>query len=80
MSVTLPQTVAAQPQRRLSCRLCWAPIGQCCTVSGPPGDHLARYMEAQEAGLISRDDLAAVITEPIVIAPHVVIGERRRVR
>jgi hypothetical protein len=61
--------------RQLRCRLCWAPIGRECTVSGPFGDHLARYQQAEAAGLISRADLAVVVAGLVVLAPHVVIPE-----
>jgi len=46
---------------------------------GPTGDHLARYLRAEQRGAITRDSLKEVIAGLDVIAPHVVIqppGER----
>ncbi len=75
---TIPQATmptAHPPQRRIICDLCWAPAGRCCTVSGPPGDHVARLITAVRLGLLSRAELAAVVGGLAVIAEHVVIVE-----
>jgi len=63
------------PQRRIRCDQCWAPANRPCTVSGPPGDHLARYITAVRLGLIQRGQLAAIVAELTVIAGHVMISE-----
>ena len=61
--------------RRANCPQCWQRPGRPCTVSGPPGDHLARYQRAERRGLITRDELAATVAALDVIAPHVIIRE-----
>jgi hypothetical protein len=59
--------------RQANCPQCWQRPGPPCTVSGPPGDHLARYQRAERRGLIGREDLAAVVARLEVIAAHVII-------
>jgi hypothetical protein len=61
--------------RRANCPQCWRRPGRSCTVSAPPGDHLARYQRAERRGLISREDLAAVVAGLEVIAAHLIIRE-----
>ncbi len=46
---------------------------------GPSGDHLARYLRAEQSGAITRESLKEVIAGLDVIAPQVLIqppGER----
>jgi len=59
--------------RSRSCAQCWAQPGDPCTVSGPAGDHLRRYLSAEDAGLISRADMNAVISSLPVVADHVYV-------
>ena len=61
--------------RLANCPQCWRRPGVPCTVSGPPGDHLARWQRAERRGLISREDLAAVVAGLEVIAAHLIIRE-----
>jgi hypothetical protein len=68
---------ATPPQRRISCALCWQSEGRPCTVSGPPGDHLIRYVNAVKLGLLSKAELAAAIGGVEVLADHVILLERR---
>ena len=78
MTATVPITLPpASAARRLPCDLCWALPGKPCTISGPPGDHLARIITAVKLGLLSRVELAEVVGGLAVIADHVVILERR---
>lgn len=49
---------------------CGARISQPCT---PRGDHLARYLNAEQAGAISRSQLTSVIATLAVLAPHVIV-------
>ena len=42
---TLPEL--AEAARRANCPQCWQRPGGPCTVSGIPGDHLARYQRAE---------------------------------
>ena len=49
---------------------CGARMTQPCTHRG---DHLARYLRADRAGLISRDQLTTVLATLTVLAPHVII-------
>jgi hypothetical protein len=49
------------------------------TPCGPSGDHLARYLRAEQSGAITRESLKEVIADLDVIAAHVMIqppGER----
>jgi hypothetical protein len=55
---------------------CQARAGAPC---GPSGDHLARYLRAEQQGVITRASLKEAITSLDVIAPQVLIqppGER----
>ena len=61
--------------RLANCPHCWQRPGRPCTVTGPAGDHLARWQRAERRGLIARDALAAVVGRLEVIAGHVIIGE-----
>ncbi len=65
----------AERVRLVNCGQCWAPPGRPCTVSGPPGDHLARWQRAERRGSIGREDLAAVVASLEVIAGHVIIRD-----
>jgi hypothetical protein len=58
-----------QAARSVSCA-CQAQPGQPCS---PAGDHLARYLHAQQSGAITRQSLTQVIAGLDVIAPHVLI-------
>ncbi len=64
--------------RRVNCGQCWQRPGRPCTVSGPPGDHLARYQRAERRGLITRGELAAAVAGLDVIAGHVIILDGAR--
>ena len=44
--------------RRVNCGECWQVPGKPCT---PEGDHVARFGRAMRRGLISGDDLIAVL-------------------
>jgi hypothetical protein len=61
--------------RLANCPQCWQRPGRPCTVSGPPGDHLARWQRAERRGLITREDLAAVVARLEVIAAYIIIRE-----
>ena len=61
--------------RLANCPHCWQRPGRPCTVSGPPGDHLARWQRAERRGLITRAELAAVVAGLDVIAAHVIIRD-----
>jgi hypothetical protein len=85
MHPTIPQnppprrvTMPADLARMANCPLCWQRPGRPCTISGPPGDHLARWQRAERRGLITRADLAAVVAGLEVIAPHVIIRDGAR--
>jgi hypothetical protein len=43
----------------------------------PPGDHLARYLRAEQSGAIARESLKEVIAGLDVIAPQVLIQPPR---
>ena len=62
--------------RQVNCGQCWQRPGPPCTVSGQPGDHLARYQRAERRGLITRGELAAVfgvVGGLDVIGAHVIV-------
>jgi hypothetical protein len=59
--------------RMANCPQCWQRPGKPCTISGPAGDHLARWQRAERRGLISREDLAAAVAGLEVIAAHVIV-------
>jgi hypothetical protein len=68
--------VQAVPAVRLAnCPHCWQRPGRPCTVTGSPGDHLARWQRAERRGLIGREDLAAVVASLEAIAGHVIIRD-----
>jgi len=59
----------AQAARSVGCP-CHAGPGMPC---GPSGDHLARYLHAEQRGAITRESLKEVIACLDVIAPQVLI-------
>ncbi len=68
MSSTIAQTrTEAQAARARRCPLCWALPSTPCQRK-PPGDHLARYLDAYTSGELSRAYMAAVLGELVVIA------------
>ena len=70
-----PQAMAAELVRMANCPHCWQRPGRPCTISGPPGEHLARWQRAERRGLITRADLEAVVARLEVIAAHVMIRD-----
>ena len=79
MKVTAPEALTARPLAELvrlaNCPHCWQRPGRPCTITGIPGDHLARWQRAERRGLIGREDLAAVVAGLEVIAAHVIIRD-----
>jgi hypothetical protein len=68
MSATVPIiTTPAQAARGRRCPLCQAAPGTPCQPK-PPGDHLARHLDAYTAGELTRAYVAAVLGELVVIA------------
>ena len=63
-----PQAVAeAREARGRQCPLCEAAPGAACQAE-PSGDHLARYLDAYTAGQLTREFMAAVLGELVVVA------------
>ncbi len=60
--------------RSVDCE-CQAQPGAPCT---PTGDHLGRYMRAEQCGAIDRQTLKEAVTGVTVIAPHVVVPSPAR--
>ena len=54
-----PAPAPAQSARTAVCTACWALPGRPCMLARPPGDHLADYQDAEPAGPVPRDQLAA---------------------
>jgi hypothetical protein len=85
MATTMPQAAAvtgvpvpgapAGRVRLAHCGQCWQRPGRPCTITGTPGDHLARWQRAERRGLITRAELAAAVAALDVIAPHVIIRD-----
>ena len=65
--------------RMVNCGLCWQRPGKPCTITGPAGNHLARWQRAERKGLLSREALASVVAGLEVIAGHVIIRDRAEV-
>jgi hypothetical protein len=71
-----PRTLHAlcqQGARLVNCGECWQRPGRPCTVSGPDGYHLGRFMRAERRGLITRAELARVVSGFVVIGSHVIV-------
>jgi hypothetical protein len=78
MTETIPQPItAAQAARARPCPLCPAPPGTPCQRK-PPGDHLARYLDAYTAGQLTRAYMAAVVGELVVITRWRIIEDGAR--
>jgi hypothetical protein len=81
MTETIPReraATAAEPAgtaRLVLCPQCWQRPGRPCTITGPAGDHLARWLEAERRGVITRDQLVAVVATLEVIAAHVIVRD-----
>ena len=69
---------ATERARLVQCTACWQQPGRRCSRFYPPGDHLARFVTAEERGLITRAELAAVIEGLDVIAGCVLIPDVTR--
>ena len=61
--------------RLMNCGQCWQQPGRPCTITGSAGDDLARWQRGERRGLISREDLAAIVAGLDVIAAHVIIRD-----
>jgi hypothetical protein len=73
-----PQAIAeAREARGRRCPLCEAPPGVPCS-SGPSGDHLARYLDAYTADRLTRDFMAAVLGELVVVASWRIVPDGGR--
>jgi hypothetical protein len=64
-----PTDQRAQAAQSVTCP-CGAQPGQPCTTAG---DHLTRYLHAEQSGAITRQSLTHVIAGLDVVAPHVLI-------
>jgi hypothetical protein len=59
--------------RSLVCPMCWSRPGRPCTITGPAGDHLSRWLEAERQGLVTREQLVAVVAGLDVVAAHIIV-------
>lgn len=83
MSATLPQPPDSRRElgpanlevRRLRCRLCGAPPLEVCQRR-PRADHMQRWLDAYQAGRVSKADVAKVFSEVVVITTWQVVLER----
>ena len=57
---------AAQVVRNEPCSRCGEPAGTACQTQ-PSADHARRWLDAYTAGLITRDQVADVITDLVVL-------------
>jgi hypothetical protein len=63
-----PQAAAeAREARGRQCPLCAASPGVACQAD-PSGDHLARYLGAWTAGRLTREFMAAILGELVIVA------------
>lgn len=69
-TIVTPESVTVARSRE--CPLCETPAGQPCQPK-PAGDHLARYLDAWTAGQLTREYMAVVLGELVVIDRCVVI-------
>ena len=70
---TVPtQTLTPQQAARARvCGICWQRPGLPCSLPGQPeADHLKRYLDAYQAGEVSRGDMAAVFAAVEVVTRH----------
>ena len=74
-AIAEPVPSSERSVRSLVCPLCWAASGRTCTITGPDGDHLARWLEAERRGVITPDQLAAVVGTLEVTAAHVIVRD-----
>jgi hypothetical protein len=75
MTNTIPRPVTTlQAARARQCPLCQAAPDTPCQRK-PPGDHLARYLDAYTAGQLTRAYLAAVVGELVVIDRCVIVAD-----
>jgi hypothetical protein len=78
MTDTIPRTLTAtEAARTRQCALCQVPPGTPCQAK-PDGDHLARYLDAYTAGQLSREYMAAVLSELVVITRWQIIRDGAR--
>jgi len=54
--------------------MCWSQPLEACQRY-PRGDHLARWLAAHEAGRISRDELATVVSLVVIVKASQVIPD-----
>jgi hypothetical protein len=67
MTDTIPRApTTPEAARARKCPLCQTPPGTPCQHK-PQGDHLARYLDAYTAGQLTREYMAAVLAELVVI-------------
>jgi hypothetical protein len=67
---------AAVPEmRQADCPLCWARPAERCQDLFPPGDHLARWLAAAEAGFIPWPVLNTLVSCLRVISQRVLVPE-----
>lgn len=76
MPATNPQTITpAEAVRSTRCELCRRRTGKPCT---PRGDHLARWLGAYAANVISRGELLEVIVCLTIVTQRCVVPETER--
>jgi hypothetical protein len=78
MTDTIPRApTAPEAARARHCPLCQTPPGTPCQRK-PQGDHLARYLDAYAAGQLTREYLAAVLDELVVITRWGIVEDGAR--
>ena len=75
--MTAAGTITFPAVRARECPLCETPAGQPCQDK-PPADHLARYLDALTAGQLTRQYVAMVLGELVVIDVCAVIPGQRQ--
>jgi len=79
MQNTIPHTRLTEAElavRRTRCTLCGAPPLEVCQRR-PRAEHLQRWLDAYQAGRITRDQLGEVFGHVVVLTRWQVVPERR---
>ena len=72
MTVNTLATDTVTAARSRACPLCGTPAAEPCQPK-PAGDHLARYLDAHTAGMLTRAYMTKVLGEMVVIHAGVVV-------
>jgi hypothetical protein len=75
--MTAVSTITSPAVRGRACPLCETPPGVPCQPK-PAGDHLARYLDAFTVGRLTRQYMAAVVGELVIVDVCAIVTEAAR--